>query len=94
MENRALASVVNLVGSIIISLSDIMKHCITEESLPLFTGEGTFRKMQKSKIVEKLIQQPIEITSYIAPVDMGMIWQLASQTVDDHEKNDGSVYME
>lgn len=93
MENTALASVVNLVeNSGIISLSDILKHRITEECLSLFTAEGTFKKTQKSKILEKLIQQPIEVTSYIALVGMGMIWRLASPIVDDQEKNDGTAY--
>ena len=51
-----------------------------------------FRKTQKSKLLQKLIQQPQEITSYTAVVDMGMIWRLATPTVKDRDKGDGSPY--
>ena len=67
MENKAMASVVNLVeASGLLSLSEVMKHCLTEECLPLFNTNGTFRKTQKSKLLEKLTQQPIKVPSYIA----------------------------
>ncbi|CAB3976667.1 Hypothetical predicted protein [Paramuricea clavata] len=93
MENRALASVVNLVDvSGLMMLSDVMKYRITEECLTLFNVNGTFRKTQKSKILQKLTQEPIDVSSYTALVDMGMIWRLASPTMEDREKNDGSTY--
>ncbi len=47
-ESRALAAVVNLVDiSGLLSLSEVMKHRLTEECLTLFNVNGTFRKTQK-----------------------------------------------
>ena len=69
-----------------------MKYRITEECLTLFNVNGSFRKTQKSKLLQKLVQEPIAVPSYTALVDMGMIWRLASPTMDDREKPDGSYY--
>lgn len=75
MENRALASVVNLVDvSSLMSLSYVTKYRITEECLTIFNVNGTFRKTQKSKILQKMIQQSVDVPSYTTLVDMGMIW--------------------
>ncbi len=49
-------------------------------------------KTQKSKLLQKLTLQPIDVQSYTALVDMGMIWRLASPTAEDKEKGDGSPY--
>lgn len=93
MENKALTSVVNLVDvSGLISLTDVMKYRITEECLTLFNVNGSFRKTLKSKLLQKLVQEPIVVPSYTVLVDMGMIWRLASPTMDDREKPDGSYY--
>ena len=69
-----------------------MKHRLTEECLTLFNVNGTFRKTQKSKLLQKLAQQSHDVQSYTALVDMGMIWRLASPTAEDREKGDGSPY--
>ena len=75
MENRALASVVNLVDvSGLLSLPELMKHRVSEECLTLFNANGTFRKTQKSKLLQKLALQPLDVNSYTALVDM---WRLA-----------------
>ena len=93
MESRVLASVVNLVDvSGLMSLSELMKHCISEECLTLFNADGTFRKTQKSKLLQKLELQPLDINSYTALVDMGMMWRLASPTAEERVKSDGSPY--
>ena len=64
MESRALASVVNLVGvSGLLSLPELMKHRISEECLTLFNANGTFRKTQKSKLLQKLTLQPLDVNS-------------------------------
>ncbi len=77
--SRALASVVNLVDvSGLVSLSEVMKHRLTEECLPLSNVNGTFRKTQKSKLLQNLTQQLLEVPSYTSLVDMGMIWRFAS----------------
>jgi hypothetical protein len=64
-----------------------MEYRITEECLTLFNVNGTSRKTQKSELLQKLVQQPIAVPSYIA-----LIWRLASPTLDDREKPDGSAY--
>ena len=69
-----------------------MKHHLTEECLTLFNVNGTFRKTQKSKLLQKLTQQPLDVQSYAALVDMGMIWWLASPTAEDRENLDGLPY--
>ena len=54
MESRALASVVNLVEVSGLLLPELMKHRVSEECLTLFNANGTFRKTQKSKLLQKL----------------------------------------
>ena len=51
---------------------------------------GRSEKNQKSKPLQKVIQQPQYIASYTAVVDVGMIWRLATPIVDDRIKGDGS----
>jgi len=93
MESTALASVVNLVDvSGLLSLTELMKHRISEECLTLCNVNGTFRKTQKSKLVQKLTLQPFNFNSYTALVDMGMIWRLATPTAEERAKGDGSSY--
>ena len=47
-----------------------MKHHISEEYLTPFNPNGTFRKTQKSKLLQKLALQPLDVNSYTALVDM------------------------
>ena len=79
MESRALASVVNLVDVSGLLLPELMKHRVSEECLTLFNDNGTFRKTQKSKLLQKLALQPLDVNSYVALVDMGMMWRLLQQ---------------
>ena len=88
MENRALASIVNLID--VLSLPELMKH---QECLTLFNANSTFRKTQKSKLLQKLAYQPLDVNSYMALVDMGMMWCLASPTAEERVKSDGSPYI-
>ena len=93
MESRALASVVNLVDvGGLLSLPELMKHRISEDCLTLFNANGTFRKIQKSELLQKLTMQLLDVNSYTALVDMGMIWCLASPTAEERVKSDGSPY--
>ena len=72
MESRLLTSFVNLVDvSDHLCLLELMKHHISEERLALFNSNGTFRKIQKSKLLQKLA--PLNVISYRALVDMGMM---------------------
>ena len=67
-----------------------MKHRVSEECLTLFNANGTFRKTQKSKLLQKLALQPLDVNSN--RVDMGMMWCLASPTAEERVKTDGSPY--
>ena len=69
-----------------------MKHRVSEECLTLLNANGTFRKTQKSKLLQKLALQPLDVNSYMALVDMGMIWRLASPTAEERIKSDGTPY--
>jgi len=91
MESRALVSVVNLVYvSGLLSLPELMKHRISEECLTLFNAYVTFRSTQKSKLLQKLSLQPLDVCSY---TDLSMIWHLASPTAEERVKSDGFPYI-
>ena len=93
MESRTLAFVVNLVDvSGLLSLPELMKHCVSEECLALFNANGTFKNTQKSKLLQKLAMQPLDVNSYMALVDMGVRWRQASPTAEERVKSDGSPY--
>ena len=62
------------------NLSEILQHQIMEEFLSVFNGNGTFRKIQKSKLVQKLNLVPVDPRVYVAIVDMGMIWRMPNPT--------------
>ena len=92
MESRTLASVVNLVDVSGLLLPELMKHRASEECLTLFNTNGTFRNTQKSKHLQKLALQLLDVNSYVALVDMGMMWRLATPTAEERVKSDGSPY--
>ena len=73
----------------LLSFTEVMKYCLTEECLMLFNVKGISRKTQKSNILLKLTLQSIDVLSYTVLVYMGMIWWLASPTAVDREKGDG-----
>jgi len=64
---------------------------VTHECLPIFNINGTMKKVHKSKIIEKLHTEPMETVpdKYIALVDMGFLWRLATPSAEDREKPDG-----
>jgi len=95
MENKAMSEVISLVEkSGAVEFSDIMANRITEESLALFNVNGTMRKVQKSKLLEKMTMSTIDSpTTYTAIVDMGFIWRLATPTTEDREKGDETKYL-
>ena len=60
------------------NLSEILQYRIMEESLSVFNG--TFRKIQKNKLIQKLNLVPVDPRVYVAIVDMGMIWRMPNPT--------------
>ena len=94
MERQALACIVNLVEeSGGVDLEEILQHRVTEECLSLFNSNGTMRKTQKSKLVGIMNMVPAPVPQmYVAVVDMGLLWRLATPSTEDREKSDGSIY--
>ena len=88
MEHRALAAVIELVEtSGAFFLEEVLDHRVTDECLPIFNVNGTFRKIQKSKLLKCMDYSEVEApVRYTAIVDMGFIWRLATPTKEDHEK--------
>ena len=62
------------------NLSEILQYQIMEQSLSVFNGNGTFQKIQKSKLIQKLDLVPVDPRVYVAIVDMGMIWRMPNPT--------------
>ena len=74
-------------------IEDVLQHRLTEECLSIFNANGTMRKVQKSKLQEKLTMTAVEEPDvYTSIVDMGLIWHLAAPTPEDREKGDGAKY--
>ena len=95
MENKAMSDIIILAEKCQerIDLEHIMEHRVTEECLPIFNINGTIRKGQKSKLLEKLNFVELSTSEqYIALVDMGFIWRLATPSTEDREKRDGSSF--
>jgi len=63
-----------------------MNHRISEECL---TCQWYFQKNSKK---QTYAEQPFNVNSYTALVDMGMIWHLATSTAEERAKGDGSSY--
>ena len=92
MERDAMASVLGIVDSSgTLKLEDVMQHRVTPECLSIFNANGTFRKSQKSKLLQKLAM-PVtpEPEVYTSVIDMGLIWRLAVPTTEDRDKRDGT----
>ncbi|CAL8328785.1 unnamed protein product [Merluccius merluccius] len=55
MEWSALKAVINLVEvSQLVNLPELLEHCVVEDCVTLFNSNGTYRKTQKSKLIQKL----------------------------------------
>lgn len=60
MERSALKAVISLVEeSQLVNLPELLQHRVVEECVSLFNSNGTFRKVQKSKLLQKLSLQPV-----------------------------------
>lgn len=94
MERSALKAVIDLVEvSELINLPELLEHRVVEECVALFNSTGTYRKTQKSKLVQKFSLQSIDLQEpYIALIDMGMIWRMATPSAEDRQTQDGTPY--
>ena len=94
MESKAMSSVLELVEkSGALKLEDVLQHRVTRECLSIFNANGTIRKVQKSKLLDKFNMSSIpEPSLYTAIVDMGFIWHLAAPNIEEREKCYGTMY--
>ncbi|KAL7406745.1 hypothetical protein ABVT39_025594 [Epinephelus coioides] len=94
MEQSALTAVIDLVEvSQLVNLPELLEHCVIEECVGLFNSNGTYRKTQKSKLIQKLALQSVDLQEpYTALVDMGMIWRMATPSAEDRQTQDGIPY--
>ena len=94
MEQRALKAVINLVEiSQLVDLHELLEHRVVEDCVALFNSSGTYRKTQKSKLIQKFSLLPVDLQEpYIALIDMGMIWRMATPTAEDRQTQDGTLY--
>ena len=61
--------------------------------MALFNYNGTCRKTQKSKLIQKLSLQHVYLQEpYVALVNMGMIWRITTPTAEDRQTQDGTLY--
>ena len=88
MESEGLGAVVALLNDN--SQIEVFEYCITPESLATFNPNGTFRKCQKSKLIQCMNTKKAEDISYdyIAFVDMGMfISNSKSRSTNQRERS-------
>ena len=73
-------------------LRKVFDYRITENCLSIFNSNGSIRKCQKSKLIQAMELNPVSIRNYISIVHMGLIWRLATPSIADRDKNDGTFY--
>jgi len=62
MERSALKAVIELVEvSELVELSELLEHRIVEECVALFNSNDTYRKTQKSQLIQKLSLQHVDL---------------------------------
>ena len=57
---------------------------LRENPYRYFNANGTFRKVQKGRLIDPRV--------YVAIADRGMIWRMSTPTREDRQKADASVY--
>ena len=95
IKRTALKAVIDLVEvSQLVDLSGLLEHRVVEESVALFNSNGTYRKTQKSQLIQKLSLQPVDMQELnIALFDMGMICRTGCDSnVSFYGKGKKSVY--
>ena len=57
-----------------------------------FNANGTFQKLQKRYLIQKLNLVPVNPRIYVAIIDMIMIWRMSPPTRKNREKADAMIY--
>jgi hypothetical protein len=94
MERSTFNAVIDLVEvSQLVDLPALLEHRVVDECVALFNSNGTYRKTQKSQLIQKLTLQSVDLQEpYIALIDMGMIWRIATPSAEDRQTQDGTPY--
>ena len=94
MEQTVLKAVIDLVEvSKLVHLPELLEYCVVEECVAIFNSNGTYRKTQKSKLIQKFHLQSIDLQeTYIALIVMGMVWRMATPSAVDRQRKDGQPY--
>ena len=98
MEKDGLISIFNLAEkkNNLIDLLELFSNRVTYECLATFNFDGSMRKTQKSKALEKCNMSPTANCprEYVCLVEMSFIWRLATPTPADREivRRYGSEY--
>ena len=92
MEQSALKAVIDLVEvSQLVNLPELLQHSVVEECVALFNSYGTYRKTQKSKLIQKLSLQSVDLQEpCTARIYMGMIWRMVTPSVGDRQTQEGT----
>lgn len=95
MEQVALKSVINLVErSEAIDLNDLLEHCVVEECTSIFNSNKTYRKINKSQLIQCLKFDAVHVREpYTALVDMGMVWRMAIPSSENRIRDDDGKLM-
>ena len=94
MERSTLNAVINLVEvSQLVDLPELFEHRVVKECVALFNYNSTYRKTQKSQLLQKLCLQSVNLQEpYTALIDMGMVWRMATPSTEDRQKPDSTPY--
>ena len=94
MGRDTLKAVISLVEvSKLVDLTELLEHRVVEECVALFNCNGTYRKTQRSKRIQKFSLQYVDLQEpYIAIVDIGIIWRMATLSAEDRQTQDGTSY--
>ena len=94
MERSALKAVIDQVEVCqLVDLTELMEHLVVKECMALFNSNDTYRKTQKSKLIQSLSLQSVDLQEpYTALIDMGMIWRIATPSAEDRQMQYGTPY--
>ena len=86
MESVGMTAIIEIVKkSGLVTLSKKLQYRIT---LSVFNANGTFWKVQNSKLIQKLKRVLVVPRVYVAIIDLGTLSRMATPTQEDHEKSD------
>ena len=94
MEQSALKAVIDLVEeSQLVDLAELLEHHVVEECMSIFNSNGTYRKTQESKLIQRLSLQSVNLQEpYTVLIDMGMLWRIATPSAEDRQTQYGTPY--